>query len=164
MEPSDKDKNILAKLFSPSTTVPRKRSMAFDPSAESFNFPQQKKKKSVVRPVSRDVIFLPEQYKTVPQKGIKAGLHKQGRIKSLIFKRTMTTKQVRATIMHEFRSLHCSNIKFLMATRDNKLVELAEMNGEDVCGKRGAVYVYQVMALYVHVHACTNLRVCLPNS
>ena len=118
-------------------------------------FLNRRRQKCVVRPVFRDVVFLPEQYKTVPQKGIKAGLHKQGRIKSLIFKRTMTTKQVRATIMHEFRSFHCSNIKFLMATRDHKLVELAEMNREDVCGKRGAVYVYQVMVLYVHVHVAT---------
>ena len=60
IEPSDKEKNVLAKLFATSSTAPRKRPMAFDPTAESSNVAQQKKKKCVVRPVNRDVIFLPE--------------------------------------------------------------------------------------------------------
>lgn len=150
-EAANKDKDVIARLFSPSSTVPRKRSMAFDPTAESFNATQQKKKKSVVRPVSRDVIFLPEPYNTVPQKRIKAGLSKQGRIKSLVFKRTMTPLQVKTTIICGFQSLRCPDIKFLTATRDNKLVESPELSGEDVCGKRGTVYVYQCVEVILYL-------------
>ena len=49
--------------------------------------------------VTRDVIFLPGKY--------KESLSKQGRVKPLSFKRTMTPQQLQATIT---RQLECSNV------------------------------------------------------
>ena len=109
--------------------------MSFDPQAESFNFLQQKKKKSAVRSVARDVIFLPEKYKYIPTKSVKESLSKQSRLKSLNFKRTMTSQQLKAVISRGFSSMECRSIKFLLATRDNKLTDSADLSGEDVCGK-----------------------------
>ena len=117
--------------------------MTFDPQSESLNFIQQKKKKSVVRSVTRDVIFLPEKFKNIPTKSVKESLSKQGRVKSLSFRRTMTPQQIKATINRGFSTIQSRNIKFLLATRDNKLTDSADMNGDDICAKRGAVYVYQ---------------------
>ena len=51
--------------------------------------------------------------------------------------------QVQNTIVRLFPAIDCQNIKFLLATRENKLIQTGELDGEDVCGKRGAVYVYQ---------------------
>ena len=59
---------MLAKLFSSSNIAPRKRSMVFDPTADSMNLEQQRKKKSVVRPVTRDVVFFHEYHDRVPKK------------------------------------------------------------------------------------------------
>ena len=93
-----------------------------------------------MRSVTRDVIFLPEKYKTIPTKSVKESLSKRGRVKSVGFRRTMTPQQLKATITRGFSSIEC---KFLLATRDNKLTQSADLSGEDICAKRGAVYVYQ---------------------
>ena len=80
---TEREKNVLAKLFSSSSSVAqRKRPMAFDPMAESSNAEFQKKKKSVVRPVTRDVVFFAEKCSRVPQRGLKVSLSKEGRMKS----------------------------------------------------------------------------------
>ena len=73
--------------------------MSFDHQDKSFNFQQQKERKCVVLSVTRDVIFLPGKY--------KESLSKQGRVKPLSFKRTMTPQQLQATIT---RQLECSNV------------------------------------------------------
>ena len=67
---TEKEKNVMAKLFSSSSSISRKRPMAFDPMAESSNSEFQTKKKSVVRPVSRDVIFFAEKCGRVPVRGL----------------------------------------------------------------------------------------------
>ena len=53
--------------------------MAFDPMAESSNSECQRKKKSVIRPVTRDVIFFAEKCGSVPQKSLKMWLVEEGR-------------------------------------------------------------------------------------
>ena len=144
---TEREKNVLAKLFSSSSSVARrKRPMAFDPMAESTNSEFQRKKKSVVRPVSRDVVFFAEKCSRVPPRGLKVSLSKEGRMKSLVFKRTMTSTQVQEEIRRGFKSVsHDGPIHFFSATKDNKLVDssIVQPSGDDICGKRGAVYVYQ---------------------
>ena len=96
-----------------------------------------------MRSVTRDVIFLPEKYKTIPTKSVKESLSKRGRVKSVGFRRTMTPQQLKATITRGFSSIECRNFG-LLATRDNKLTESVDLSGEDICAKRGAIiYVYQ---------------------
>ena len=142
---TEREKNVLGKLFSSSSSIPRKRPMAFDPMAESSNSESQRKKKSVVRPVTRDVVFFAEKCTRVPQRGLKVSLSKQGRMKSLVFKRTLTSSQVQEEIRRNFKSVsHDGPINFLF-TKDNKLVDscIVEPDGDDICSKRGAVYVYR---------------------
>ena len=50
-----REKDVLAKLFSSSSSV--LPPMVFDPMAESTNFESQRKKKSVIIPVTRDVVL-----------------------------------------------------------------------------------------------------------
>ena len=53
----------------------------------------------------------------------------------------MTPKQLKPTITRGFSSIEC---RFLLAMRDNKLTDSAELSGEDVCSKTGAVsFTYQ---------------------
>ena len=67
---TEREKKVLAKLFSSSSSIPRKRPMAFDPITESSNSESQRKKKSLVRPVTRDVFFA-EKCIHVLQRGLK---------------------------------------------------------------------------------------------
>ena len=173
---TEKEKNVLAKLFSSSSSISRKRPMAFDPMAESSNSEFQRKK-SVVRPVSRDVIFFAEKCSRVPQRGLKVSLSKEGRMKSLVYKRTMTSLQVQEEIRRGFKSVcHDGPIHFLCAMKDNKLVEssIVQPGGDDICGKRGAVYVYQdpkvrveiflniqIIILFSIIHSLSNCQAVL---
>ena len=163
---TEKEKNVLAKLFSSSSWISRKRPMAFDPMAESSNSEFQRKKKCVVRPVSRDVIFFAEKCGRVPQRGLKVSLSKEGRMKSLVFKRTMTSLQVQEEIHRGFKSVcHDGPIHFLCAMKDNKLVEssIVQLGGDDICGKRGAVYVYQDPKVMVENFLNIQLLFCFPS-
>ena len=120
--------------------------MAFDPMADAMNLEQQRKKKSVIRPVTRDVVFFPEYHNRVPKKGLKTTLSEEGRVKSIVFKRTMTSLQVQSLIRRSFASIsHEGAFSFLVATKDNKLVEssVSEPSGDDICSKRGTIYIYQ---------------------
>ena len=132
---------MLAKLFSSSNIAPRKRPMVFDPTADSMNLEQQRKK-SVVRPVTRDFVFFPEYHDRVP----KTALSEEGRVKSIVFKRTMTPLQVQSLIQRSFASIsHEGAFSFLVATKDNKLVEspVPEPSGDDISSKRGIIYIYR---------------------
>ena len=88
---------MLAKLFSSSNIAPRKRSMVFDPTADSMNLEQQRKKKSV----TRDVVFFHEYHDRVPKS-------EEGRVKSIVFKRTMTPLQVQSLIQRSFVFFKCT--------------------------------------------------------
>ena len=116
---TEKERSVLAKLFSSSSVSRRKRPMAM---AESRNSECQRKKKSVVRPVTRDVIFFARR---VPQKSLKMSLSEEGRMKSLVFKRTMTPLQVQNEIRHSFRSVcHDGPFLFLTVTKDLSIHQL----------------------------------------
>ena len=98
--------------------------MAFDPMAESSDSECQRKKKSVIRPVTRDVIFFAEKCGSVPQNSLKMCLVEEGRMKSLVFKRTMTTVQVQKEIRESFKSVsHDGAFRFLTVTKDKKLID-----------------------------------------
>lgn len=150
---SEKEKSVLAKLFGSSSSVVRKRPTTFDPMAEASNFESQKKKKCVVRPVTRDVIFLAEKSSRLPQKSLKSSMIEGGRVKSVVFKRTMTPLQVQRALHEGFKLVaHDGAFHFLMTTKDNKLIDppTLQPSGDDICAKRGAVYVYQEQKVYKH--------------
>lgn len=94
VNPSQAEKAELSRLFSHSSSILKKHSAAFDPMAECVALPQLKKKKSVIRPVSRDVVVFPQLVNRIPHKVEKNSLKREGRIKSLVFKRTMSASQV----------------------------------------------------------------------
>ena len=77
---TERKKNILTKLlFNSSSSVARRKCpMAFDLMAESSDSEFQRKRKSVVRPVSRDDVFFAEKCSRVPQIGLKVSLSKEG--------------------------------------------------------------------------------------
>lgn len=153
--PSSAEKSELSRLFSQSSSG-RKRpaSVAFDPLvSESPALAQLKKKKSVIRPVSRDVVVFPAFSGRIPPKPQKQSLVSEGRVKTLIFKRTMSAVQVRNVIVRGFPEIQkVYPFKHLKACKNNKLeISEPEPTGEDVCSRRGTIYIYQSVSI---IHFC----------
>ena len=154
----DKERSVLAKLFGTSSVEHRKQPLAFNPMTESHNAESQRKKKSVVRPVTRDVIFLFEKCSCVPQNSQKMSLSEEGRMKSLVFKQTMTALQVQREIRRGFQSVcHEGPFLFLTASKENKLGEsvIALPSGEDVCSKSSITVSVHVLFQYTIFYFCS---------
>ena len=97
-KPSQAEAKKLAEMFpaSCSATMPRKRSQVFDPKVACVALPQQKKKKKAVqfKPVSVPVVLMKEFTHSLPKRGPRKELHKEGRIQTLQFKCNMSIVQV----------------------------------------------------------------------
>ena len=146
--PSSVEISELSRLFSESSSG-RKHPASVALVSESPALAQLKKKKSVIRPVSRGVVVFPAFSGRIPPKPQKQSLVSEGRVKTLIFKRTMSAVQVRNVIIRGFPEIQkIYPFKLLKACKNNKLeISEPEPTGEDVCSQRGTVYIYQSVSI-----------------
>ncbi len=128
--------------------LPVKRSAVFHPTAECVAATQQKKKKAgtqVIRPVSRDAILMERIPTSVPKLNQRRDLKRELRQETLLFKRNMSSLQVKNVIVRGFRHLKITGIVHLECGQDHKLhvAKNQEPDGAAILSRRGTLYLSQ---------------------
>ena len=151
-KPNEGEAKALSQLFpsSSSNSSGSKRPRAiFDPTAELCVAEQKRKKKaanSQGRPVNVKVMVLKSFTPYIPRGRPRNILKKEGREKTLPFRRSMNADEVRCTIARgipHISSLKEKNWTYLQCDSDNHL-EVSKnqvLNGSDVINRKGSLYI-----------------------
>ena len=147
-KPTEAEQKILGKLFpsSKSSTKRPSSSRPFDPTVDCSVSIRQKKKKAATtegRPTNVKVVVLPKLLPAIPKGVRRSQMCKGGRIKSLLFKRSMSCSEVRSVIRRGFSHLGLEKWKYLESSRNNILSvsECQEIDGGVVVTRKGCLYV-----------------------
>ena len=164
-KPSEADARVLSTLF-PSVSRPtkRNRSEAFDPLADCVVSAQKQKKKAVrIKPRKVNVVLIGES-SIVPRFSKRRALKKDGSIKQLSFLRSMSSRQVRNTIVRGFSEKitehEAERIVYLQSdphTHTLTKIEKQECDGDDVIdlAGQGSLYIRLETVLVI----CVELSV-----
>ncbi len=146
------EKNAIAlKQHFPSFYGKTSKKRKFDPTATCVVADQQKKKKSSntrIKPRTFNVVLLPRKTIFVPKGYQRSKLLNDGRILKLVFRRNMSSEDVRNVILAGFSDLSLEKVLFLTCGQDNRLEALSndDVNGDsifDLAGQ-GSVYILSV--------------------
>ena len=92
------------------------------------------------------VVMLPEFTPNLPRGKKRSVLKVDGRIKTIQFKRSMSSLEVKNTIMRGFKHIEDLESWTFMDTNDNHLSaakQQAGLDGEEVITRKGCLYVCQ---------------------
>ena len=158
MKPTGVEAESLSKLFpsssSASTGSKRIRTPTFDPTADLVVGNEKRKKKAVNnaqgRPTSVKVMALKSFTKYIPRGKQRSTLKKADRERSLLFKRSMTSEEVRCTIAMGFSDIAAvreKNWTYLQCDCDNHLAisKNQALNGNDVINRKGSLYICELL-------------------
>ena len=107
---------------------------------------RQKKKKAAItegRPTNVEVVVMPKLLPAIPKGVRRSQMCKGGRIKSLLFKRSMTCSEVQSVVRRGFSHLGLEKWKYLESSRNNILSvsECQEIDGGVVVARKGCLYI-----------------------
>lgn len=158
-KPTEAEKKVLGRLFpsSKSSTKRPSTSRPFDPTADCCVSTKQKKKKAATtegRPKTIKVVVVPKLLPVVPKGVHRNNLAKSGRIKPLLFRRSMTCSEVQKVIRTGFSNITLNKWKYLDSSRNNILsvAECQEVDGEVVVARKGCLYVCEEVSTALHNH------------
>lgn len=151
VKPSGPCVKKLAELYPASKQTPVKQlGMAFDPLQECVALPAKRMKKSTkIKPVCVEVFVLPPPILPrgkdliLPRGKKRQEMIRDGRVKTLQIKRTMSPLQVRNCIILGFKHLNLQTWEFL-GVSGGKLVKLDNQTlGGELVDRRGALYLQE---------------------
>ena len=143
--PANAERLQLAKLF-PSSRA--RSGSTFDPTADCVATPAHKKKKSSGisgRPTNLEVVLMKVFRPFIPVKKYRCDLKQDQRIKTLQFRRGMSSAQVKSVIQTGFRHVGCSSFLFLETSSNSlRTSQNQQLDGTAVIERRGALYLCEV--------------------
>ena len=155
---------VLGKLFPSSSSASSSMKRSFDPKAGCCVAEAQKKKKaanSQGRPTCIQVVMLKKFACNLPRGRYRADLIKLGRIKSIEFRRTMTSMQITHQIIQGFKEINVRSWDVLEAVNNTlSLAKNRSLDGQEVINRKGSLYLCQkaVAKVYPGCTACQGVR------
>ena len=149
-KPATGEAEALGYLFPSSSSSGSKRPRpVFDPTAELTVAEEKRKKKAVNsqgRPVNVKVMVLKSFSPYIPRGRPRNLLKKDGREKTLRFRRSMNSEEVRCTIARGFPHIECLKDKswtYLQCDAENHLVvsKNQAFDGSEVISRKGSLYI-----------------------
>ena len=136
---SDQSTTALKKLFPAfsSQCVTSKGKRKFDPTEECVVASAKKKKKATStrgKPRTFCIVFLPKKTVYVPKGYTRSRLVKQERVLKALFRRNMSVKEVKHSVVNIFSAFKLEHFNFLECGQDNRLkvVDDSDLTGDDI--------------------------------
>ena len=169
-KPTDGEAKALSKLFpssSASSTGSKRLRTTFDPTADLVVGEEKRKKKAANvqgRPTSVKVMVLKSFTPYIPRGKPRNDLKKNGRERSLLFRRSMTADDVRSTIARGFSDITVVKDKtwtYLQCDSDNHLAisKKQALDGNEVINRKGSLYICPtppIQVWFAHVFSIAN--------
>ena len=156
-KPSTATVRKLAELYPSSKHVPVKRlGEAFDPLQDCVATSAKKAKKAArIKPVFVEFVVLPKSTSRVLPRGKqRQELARNGQVKTLQIKRTMSPLQVRNTIVAGFSHVGLTSWEFLDVSGGRLESSTNQRPGGEICQRRGAVYLVEKVGLWFYFILC----------
>ena len=123
---------------------------------------QKKKKKAAVtpgRPCKIEVVLLPKVFHVVPKRDPRKQLITEGRVKTLMFRRSMSAVEVRNVIIRGFVEFKLREWVYFKNSQNNRLtVSQDEFLGKDVVDRKGSLYICEKVINFEHCMASRAVR------
>lgn len=165
-KPSEADRQHLSKLFPSSSSTSAPKSATFNPRATcTVNSQQKRKKKAITRDRARKltVVLLPKISLIVPKSNARSKLKKDGRIKKLEFRRTMSFLQVKNLLIKSFSAFSLKELCFLYCEQSNILrrASVRAPSGDELMDIAGQGSLYLCEVRHGGIFFCCGLGISL---